>query len=94
MSGVTDSIEPATARMNWPLLLLACALVLAVTVYPAFLADAQGKANHNAAMLAGWAISAGMVRGVGFVPKNKLARWLLSPAAFWLACIGMVLLPR
>lgn len=77
--------------MSWPLLLAALALMLAITIYPAFLARADGTANHSAATLACWAVSAGLVRGIGFVPRNRIGRTLLSPAAFWLACSGMAI---
>jgi predicted membrane protein len=39
-------------------------------------------------MLVFWAMSAGFVRGVGFVPRHAAPRWLLSGWACALALAG------
>jgi predicted membrane protein len=46
--------------------------------YPLMIAGAQGRADHGMAMALFWAMSAGLVRGVGFVPRRWLWRWLFS----------------
>lgn len=61
-------------------------LVMAVgTVYPYILANNDGHADHGLAVLLFWAMSAGLVRGVGFVPRNKVWRVLFSGWACALA---------
>ena len=87
------------------LLPLAVALVLMVvmTFLPMVATDAHGKADHPAALLIFWAMSAGFVRGVGFIPLHWLPRLLLSGYACAIALalallrlylIGTITLPR
>ena len=71
---------PATRMALLPLL-AAIAIMLALSIRPDVLADAQGPANHGAAALACWAMAAGFVRGVGFVPRFWLWRGLFSSLA-------------
>lgn len=68
-------------RIAWLPLMLAIVLTLALTIYPHFLTDVGGKVDYGAAAAAMWAISAGFVRGVGFVPVHPAARWLFSAPA-------------
>lgn len=77
---MTRKTEPAASatHLAWLPLLCGLGLMLVITVYPGWLADAQGKADHSAATLACLAMAAGFVRGVGFVPQNKIARTLLG----------------
>jgi predicted membrane protein len=69
--------EPAS-RVHLPALLTALAIMLVGSVYPLLFADATGKADHGLAMALFWAMSAGLVRGVGFVPRRALWGWLFS----------------
>jgi predicted membrane protein len=71
--------------MNWPSLLTAIALMLGGTAYPLAFARADGSASHSVAMLVLWSMSAGFVHGVGFVPRHRIARLLLSGWACALA---------
>ena len=64
--------------MHLPALLVALGLMALGSVAPVYLADAQGKAHHGLALLYFWAMSAGFVRGVGFVPRWWGWRWLLG----------------
>lgn len=65
-----------------PLALFAALLLLAVmTVHPALATHADGRPDMPAALLLFWAMSAGFVRGVGFVPRHVLPRLLLSGMA-------------
>ena len=75
-----DSASPGAAppRTHSPALATALALMLAGTAYPRLLADAAGRADHALAMFVFWAMTAGFVRGVGFIPHHPVARWLLS----------------
>lgn len=59
-------------------LLTAIAIALGVTIYPPALVGRQGEVNHLMVMTLFWAMSAGFVRGVGFIPQHRVARWLLS----------------
>lgn len=69
---------PAAPRIQWPSLAAALVIMVAGTLYPPLMADAAGKADHNLAMALFWAMSAGFVRGVGFVPQRLLWRVLFS----------------
>lgn len=82
----------AQAGLHWPSLLVAIVLMLVGSIAPVYLADAQGHAHHGLAMLAFWAMSAGFVRGVGFIPRAKLWRWLFSGWACAIALLAAVLL--
>ena len=66
------------AGLHLPSLLAAIALMLLGSVAPVYLADAQGRAHHGLALLVFWAMSAGFVRGVGFIPRARIWRWLFS----------------
>ncbi len=72
-------------------LLVALLLMSTLTVLPGLLADANGHADHPAALLMFWSMSAGFVRGVGFIPRLPALRWLLSGPACALA-LGTALL--
>ncbi len=75
---------PAT-RMHWPCLAVALLIMVVGSIYPLLFTNAQGKADHGLAMALFWAMSAGLVRGVGFVPHWWLWRWLFSGWALILA---------
>lgn len=86
----TSAAIPATApaRMHLPSLTVGLLIMVGGTLYPPLMADAAGKADHNLAMALFWAMSAGFVRGVGFVPHARLWRALFSG---W-ACAATLLL--
>jgi cyd operon protein YbgE len=83
---------PAAQRIAAAPLLIAVLITLVGTVYPPLLADATGKADHGVASLLFWSMSAGFVRGVGFVPRHVLWRWLFSPAACYLTLSAAIAL--
>ncbi|MCB1927915.1 MAG: cyd operon YbgE family protein [Rhodocyclaceae bacterium] len=86
---MSSATEPGVeTRIAWLPLLTALAIVLTVTAYPRILADGSGGADHVAAGFLFWAMSAGFVRGVGFVPRQRPTRLLLSGPA----CLAGVLL--
>lgn len=74
-----------TPRIHLPSLLAGLAVMAAGTVYPYIATNAAGHADHTLAMLLFWAMSAGLVRGVGFVPRRKVWRVLFSGGACALA---------
>jgi len=77
-----------TGPMRPLLLMAAIAMMIAVTIWPPWLTDADGKADHWAAFALFWAMSAGFISGVGFRPRFVLWRWLFSSWAF---AIGIAL---
>ena len=71
--------EPGRSASVQPLALgLGIILMLVGSFRPDWLAEASGKANHGLAMLWFWAMAAGFVRGVGFIPRFWLWRWIFS----------------
>ncbi|NKF22566.1 cyd operon YbgE family protein [Solimonas marina] len=82
---MTTRSAPRDTALFWPALLVGLALMIGLTADPRLLTDAGGHADHLAATLAGWAMAAGIVRGVGFVPQHRVPRWLLSGWACALA---------
>ena len=86
----TSAAPPGTASARAQLPSLAVGLLIMVggTLYPPLMADAAGRADHNLAMALFWAMSAGFVRGVGFVPRRWVWRALFSG---W-ACAAALLL--
>ena len=74
-------MNPPPPRVHTPCLLTAIALMLAGTAYPLLLARPNGQADHGLAALLFWAMSAGFVRGVGFVPRQPVWRLLFSGRA-------------
>lgn len=75
----------APARVHLPSLAVALLIMVIGSVYPLLFADAQGRAEHGLAMALFWAMSAGLVRGVGFVPRAWWWRALFSGWAIVLA---------
>ena len=68
--------EPGGLRL--PSLAAALAVMVAGTLYPPLMARPDGAADHTLAMLLFWAMSAGFVHGVGFVPRRAAWRWIFS----------------
>ena len=81
--------QPEPAAIAWLPLIIACSIAAIVSVYP-HAAMAGGRADHLAATLLFWSMSAGFVSGVGFRPRLLALRLLFSPAAclFALALAG------
>jgi predicted membrane protein len=73
-----NAVPASAPQVHWPCLALAVLLMVAGTLYPPLMTDRAGHADHVLAGLFLWATSAGFVRGVGFVPRLALLRWLLS----------------
>ncbi len=77
--------SPPVLSTTRPLALLplgvAVLIMLGVTIYPRALVGADGHADHRLATLVFWAMSAGLVSGVGFLPRWRLLRVLLSGRA-------------
>jgi len=65
-------------------LLIAMVICLGISIYPRILINAHGYADHAAASLLFWSMSAGFIRGVGYIPRIKLFRYLGSSLACYL----------
>ena len=87
------STEPAQTadKMPWLSLLTAFAIMIVGTAYPLLLVNDSGRANHLMALTLFWAMSAGCVHGIGFVPRLNFLRWVFSGWAV-LVSLGLTLL--
>ena len=85
------SLETSTPRMSWIPLFIGLSLLAGLTVFPGIAATPKGHADHVAASLLLWSMSAGFVRGVGFIPHNRPGRYLLSFGACIIALALAVL---
>lgn len=81
MTDCQDSAAPSQTRVAIIPLLVALSIMLGISIWPRSLTRTDGQADHIAAVLLFWAMSAGFVRGVGFIPQHKIFRWLLSGTA-------------
>jgi predicted membrane protein len=90
MNALTRATPAAPARMQGPSLAAALLVMLGGTLYPPLMADAAGHADHRLAMALFWAMSAGFVHGVGFVPRFVACRVLFSGWAV-LAALALAL---
>lgn len=70
--------ESRPGRMHLPSFLIALLIMLAGSLYPLLFADSKGQADHGLALALFVAMSAGFVRGVGFIPVRPVWRWLFS----------------
>ena len=88
-----EDITPDAPDRGFRLLSLLTGVVLIVllTVFPQVAMDRWGAADHVAALLLLWSMSAGLVSGVGFVPLRGGARLLLSSQACLFALVLGVL---
>lgn len=71
-------------------LLIGICVTLLITVYPHAAARNDGSADMMAAAFLFWAMSVGFVRGVGFIPSNKILAAIFSlPAALLALAVGV-----
>lgn len=75
-------------RMHWPSFLVGLVIMVAGSIYPFMFAKSDGRADHALAGALFWAMSAGFVRGIGFLPRHRLVRWLFSG---WACAAGLSL---
>ena len=78
----------APPGLHLPSLAVGLAIMWGGTLYPWVVVNAAGQADHALAALLFWAMSAGFVRGVGFVPRATVWRWLFSG---WACLLGLCL---
>lgn len=67
-----------SAALHLPALFVGIAIMIVGTALPFVMSDADGRADHGLAMALFWAMAAGFVRGVGFIPSHRIWRWLFS----------------
>ncbi|WP_306604688.1 cyd operon YbgE family protein [Azonexus sp.] len=77
----TECDPKLLAGVGWLPLLIAMAILMVMTILPSIATDPAGRADHPLATLLFAAMSAGFVRGVGFIPHNRVLRLLLSTPA-------------
>ena len=82
--------KPTSPGAHLPSLAVGLVIMLAGTLYPPVMARTTGGADHTLATLLFWSMSAGFVRGVGFVPRHAALRWLFSGWACAAALIAAV----
>ncbi len=80
------------AALHGPALLVGVGVMVVGSLWPLVFADAQGKADHALLLVLMWAMAAGLVRGVGFIPHHPLPRGLLSGWACTVALLLYLLL--
>lgn len=89
MTKEDKSLEDNPPRgMHFPSLMAALIIMIGGTIYPWVFANGSGKADHGLATALFGAMSAGLVRGVGFVPKALIWRILFSG---WSCSFALVL---
>lgn len=78
---MTSSMRPLS-------LTVALLIMVGGSIYPFMFASQGGRVDHGFVSAIFWAMSAGLVNGVGFQPRFVLWRWLFSG---W-ACLGALIL--
>jgi predicted membrane protein len=76
------------APVHLPALFVGIAIMMIGTAFPFVMSDAMGRADHGIAMALLWAMAAGFVRGVGFIPRHRVWRVLFSG---WACAIALTL---
>lgn len=80
--------KPAASPIHPLSLAVALVIMVAGSIYPFMFAGQDGGVDHGFVSAVFWAMSAGLVHGVGFKPRFVLWRWLFSG---W-ACLAALLL--
>lgn len=91
MSGqVTSSLT--RSRVHGLSLAVGLILMGVVTADPRLLANKMGRPDHMLVLTVAWAMTAGLVHGVGFVPRTAWIRRVLSgyACAVALVCTALV----
>lgn len=70
--------ELAASELHLPSLAVGLIVMVVGTLYPLVMTNAAGHADHLLALMLFWAMSAGFVRGLGFVPRTVAWRYLFS----------------
>ena len=78
VTAMTPSELQHPSRIHLPSLMIAIAIMLVGSIYPLLFTRANGTVDQSQATALFWAMSAGFVRGVGFVPHALIWRLLFS----------------
>ena len=78
VTAMSPSELPHPSSIHLPSLMVAIAIMLVGSIYPLLFTRANGSVDHSLATALFWAMSAGFVRGVGFVPHARIWRLLFS----------------
>lgn len=87
-SAPEQSAPEQAAPVHLPALFVGIAIMMIGTAFPFVMSDATGRADHGIAMALLWAMAAGFVRGVGFIPRHRVWRILFSG---WACAIALTL---
>jgi predicted membrane protein len=86
MAVAAEAVPAKGAAMHYPCLMVGLLIMVTGTIYPLLFTSAIGRADHGLAMALFWAMSAGLVRGVGFVPRAWGWKLLFSA---WSCCAAL-----
>lgn len=84
----TSPAEVRPPKLRPLSLMVALVIMIGGSIYPFVFARPDGSVDHGFVSLIFWAMSAGLVNGVGFVPRWPLWRGLFSG---W-ACLAALVL--
>lgn len=87
-SAPEQSAPEQAAPVHLPALFVGIAIMMIGTAFPFVMTDATGRADHGIAMALLWAMAAGFVRGMGFIPRHRVWRGLFSG---WACAIALTL---
>jgi predicted membrane protein len=73
--------NPVRAQVSWIPLICAVGIMIALSIYPGFLVKPTGDVDRISAYLFFWSMTAGFIRGVGFIPKTLLLAIIFSGPA-------------
>lgn len=75
-------------KMQPVLLIWGIVLMVVLSLAPFLLVKPQdGSADHTLSSLLMWSMSAAFVRGFGFIPQNRFARYLLGSFAVVISAV-------
>lgn len=83
-----DSAKTGVTRMHIPCLTLGIVCMLLGSFVPTVFADGQGQPDHAIATLVFWSMSAGFIRGLGFIPRARFFRWIFGGWAALFTLVG------
>ncbi len=84
----SQSSDDDGVEIQLPFLAVAIGIMLAGTIYPLIMVNSSGAVDHKLVMVLLWTMSSGLVRGVGFIPRAVIWRWLFSG---WACFISLML---
>jgi predicted membrane protein len=86
------ALHATRSRTHLPALATGLILMVAITADPRLLTDSMGRPDHLLATAITCAMTAGFVRGVGFLPRTAWLRWMFSGWACGMALVGAALI--